>query len=303
MAGKTEGLRIMTHYDSLILGHISKDIIVTPEGEEHLTGGAVVYSSITARRIKANVMALTKLNRDDLSLLKVFGANHVPVVHCLSPQTTSIRNTYPTSDRERRTCEAISIATPFDLNDIPHDVRADVYYLGGLIKGEFPETLIEPLSQLGKVAIDAQGFLRVDENGRMVFRDWPAKKKYIPMLGYLKADAAEAEILTGTGDCNKAALILNDWGAAEVMITQNSGVTICAEGKLYTSPFTSKNLSGRTGRGDTCFSAYCHWRKNHSPRASCLFAASLTSLKMEKPGPFSGTVDDVEHVIQERYTD
>ena len=289
------------HYDTLILGHISKDIIVTPEGEEHLTGGAVVYSSITARRINANGIALTKLSRDDLPLLKIFSASHMPVIHCLSPQTTSIRNTYLTRDRERRTCEAISSAAPFDINDIPGDIEADLFYLGGLMKGEFPESLIQSVSQLGEVAVDAQGFLRVNENGRLHFRDWPAKKDYMPMLSYLKADAAEAEILTGLNDCSKAALILNDWGAEEVMVTQNSGVTICADGKLYTSAFTSKNLSGRTGRGDTCFSAYCNWRKNHSPEESCLFAAALTSLKMENPGPFAGTVDDVEHVIQQRY--
>jgi len=294
---------MMAHYDTLILGHISKDVIVTPEGEEHLTGGAVVYSSIAAQRINTNVMAMTKLSRDDLSLLRVFSVNHVPVIHCLSPQTTSIRNIYLTRDRERRTCEAISAAAPFDISDIPGDIETDLYYLGGLMKGEFPESLIELLSQVGKVAVDTQGFLRVNENGRLLFRDWPAKKKYIPMLSYLKADAAEAQILTGTDDCNKAALILSDWGAGEVMVTQNSGVTICAEGKLYTSPFTSKNLTGRTGRGDTCFSAYCNWRKNHSPQESCLFAAALTSLKMEKPGPFSGTVNDVEHVIQQRYPD
>jgi sugar/nucleoside kinase (ribokinase family) len=293
----------MVHYDTLILGHISKDIIVTPEGEEHLTGGAVVYSAITARRINTNVIALTKLSRNDLSLLKVFSVSRTPVIHCLSPRTTSIRNTYLTRDRERRTCEAISSAAPFDINDIPGDIEADLYYLGGLMKGEFPESLIQPVSQLGKVAVDAQGFLRVNENGRLHFRDWPTKKQFIPMLSYLKADAAEAEILTGSSDCGKAALILNDWGAGEVMVTQNSGVTICVGGKLYTSSFTSKNLTGRTGRGDTCFSAYCNWRKNHSPQESCLFAAALTSLKMENPGPFAGTVSDVEDAIQQRYPD
>ena len=170
------------------------------------------------------------------------------------------------------------------------------------MKGEFPDELIEPLSRLGKVAVDAQGFLRVNESSGLVFRDWPAKKQCIPMLSYLKADAAEAEILTGTNDCEKAALILSVWGAGEVVLTQNSGVTVYADGKLFTSPFTSRNLTGRTGRGDTCFSAYCNWRKEHSPQESCLFAAALTSLKMERPGPFSGTVGDVERVIRQRYS-
>jgi sugar/nucleoside kinase (ribokinase family) len=300
MEGQTERLIMATHYDTLILGHISKDIIVTPESEEHLTGGAVVYSSIAARRINTNVMALTKLNQDDLSLLSIFETWDVPVVHRLSPQTTSIRNTYLTSDRERRTCEAVSVAAPFELDDIPSDIKTDLYYLGGLIEGEFPENLIESLSHLGKVAVDAQGFLRVNENGTLVFRDWPEKKKYVPMLSYFKADAAEAEILTGMRDCDKAAIILNEWGAEEVMVTQNSGVTVCVEGELYASPFTSRNLTGRTGRGDTCFSAYCNWRKNHSPQESCQFAAALTSLKMEKPGPFSETIDDVKRAIRER---
>jgi hypothetical protein len=32
-----------------------------------------------------------------------------------------------------------------------------------------------------------------------------------------------------------------------------------------------------------------------------LWAAALTSLKMETPGPFRGTVADVEEVIRTRY--
>ena len=100
----------------------------------------------------------------------------------MSEQTTSIRNTYETADRERRTCEAISIADPFSVSDIPEDATADCYYLGGLIRGEFPDDLVVALSEKGRVAVDAQGFLRVSEGGPMVFRDWRGKREALPYI-------------------------------------------------------------------------------------------------------------------------
>jgi len=289
------------HYDMLILGHVSKDENITPDSRELSIGGAVVYSSVTAKRIGANLLALTKLNQDDLSALEVFSKHDVPFVYRNSRQTTSIRNTYFTPDRDMRKCEALGIADPFAIGDIPDDVEADIYYLGGLIKGEFPEELIAQLTQRGKIATDAQGFLRVNENGPMVFKDWDRKLEVLPLVTYLKTDAAEAEILTSEKDAEKAARLLHNWGAQEVMVTSSPGVFVLAAEQTHFFPFTSKNLSGRTGRGDTCFSTYCCWRMSHSPRASCLLAAALTSLKMETPGPFSGTLADVESAIIERY--
>jgi len=291
----------MKNYDTLILGHISKDIIVTPQQQQTCAGGAVLYSAIAAKKINADIIALAKLSSEDLSLLDVFAEHNVPVIYRESKRTTSFVLTYASEDRERRNCEATSVAEPFELKDIPKDIKVGLYYLGGLIKGDFPEKLIQALAKTGKIAIDVQGFLRVNENGRLVFKDWEKKKEILPIVSFLKTDAAEAEILTGTTDCEQAARILCSWGANEVMVTHSAGVTVCAEQQIYTFPFTSRNLSGRTGRGDTCFSAYCSWRKNHNPKESCLFAAALTSLKMETAGPFSGSVKDVENAINQRY--
>ena len=288
-------------YQLLILGHVSKDIIITPDDEASMIGGAVVYSSIAAYQIGCKLAAITKLHPDDRTALEVFEKHGCPVYALDSAATTSIRNTYHTVDRERRTCEAISIADPFRTRDIPNGVEADVYYLGGLIQGEFPEELVLDLAKRGKVAVDAQGFLRVSEDGPMHFRDWPTKRDILPHIHYLKTDAAEAEILTGNPEPKEAARVLHDWGSAEVMVTHNAGVLVLAEGDIHFAPFTSRRLDGRTGRGDTCFASYCAWRQEHTPEEACRFAAALTSLKMEIPGPFTGTVEDVETAILERY--
>jgi sugar/nucleoside kinase (ribokinase family) len=287
----------MAHYDLLIFGAVSKDIIITPEsrtcGVEYSIGGAVVYSSVAAKHLGANLLAVTKLHPDDWQALEVFERFGVPHLFRNSAHTTSIENTYHTADRDRRTCKALGMVDPFTLDDVPPDATAEVYYLGGLMKGEFPEPFVVAMCERGKVAIDAQGFMRVNENGPMVFRDWDNKKEVISAVHYLKTDAAEAETLTGERDRPRAAQILASWGAKEVMLTHSTEVLVCAEGKMYAAPFTARNLSGRTGRGDTCFASYCYWRQHHTAEEACHFAAAVTSLKMERPGPFTGSIEDI----------
>lgn len=285
------------HYDMLILGAISKDFIITPESEERSIGGAVVYSSVAAKHIGAHILAVTKAHPDDRDALDIFKRYDIPLVFRESPATTSIRNTYHTADRDRRTCEALSMTAPFLLDDVPAKVEAEVYYLGGLMKGEFPESFVLDMCRRGRVAIDAQGFMRVNENGPMVFRDWANKKEVIASVHYLKTDAAEAETLTGEQNRERAAQLLASWGAREVMLTHHTEVLVCVDGKVHAAPFKARNLSGRTGRGDTCFASYCFWRQHHSPEESCRFAAATTSLKMERPGPFTGSMDDIMELM------
>jgi len=291
----------MDAYDLIVFGHLSKDENITPEQTEHATGGAVVYGSIAARRAGARVLAVTKLNEADQAALGVFARHDVPVVARPSVSTTSIRNTYHAADRERRTCEAISQADPFAADDVPEGATARCWYLGGLMRGEFPEAFVRDIAARGLVAADMQGFLRVNEGGTMTFRDWGQKRELITIIHYLKVDAVEAETLTGLADRDRAARTLCAWGAREVVLTHNTEVLVCAEGHLHRAPFTPRNLSGRTGRGDTCFASYCFWRIRHSAAEACRFAAALTSLKMETPGPFAGGEQDVARVLRDRY--
>ncbi len=127
----------------------------------------------------------------------------------------------------------------------------------------------------------------------MVFRDLEGKEALLPLVRYLKTDLAEAEILTGETDQERAARALHAMGPASVMVTHGSGVMVVEGGRLYRAPFTSRNLSGRTGRGDTCFASYLVRRLSHDPQESISYAAALTSIKMETPGVFRGTVEDV----------
>ncbi|MBR3439703.1 MAG: ribokinase, partial [Clostridia bacterium] len=198
---------------------------------------------------------------------------------------------------------AESVGDPFTLDDIP-DLDADIYHLAGLIYGDFNGEIIKALSEKAPLAVDVQALLRhAAPDGSMFFEDWSEKKELLPFITYLKTDAAEAEILTGSADRFEAAKMLYGWGAKEVCITHNTEV-LAYDGKdFYTCPIRARNLSGRTGRGDTTFAAYINERLNKNIKESLLIATATVSLKMETPGPLRCERKDIEAYINEFYAD
>ena len=127
------------------------------------------------------------------------------------------------------------------------------------------------------------------------------QKELLPLMDYFKTDAAEAEVLTGLTDRVEAAKMLHDWGAKEVVITHNTEVLAYDGNKVYTCPIKARNLSGRTGRGDTTFAGYIAERQRGSVEEALNFCTALVSLKMETPGPFKGTREDVLAYMKEFY--
>lgn len=283
------------YYDMIIMGHVSRDVIVDHEGRTtKLLGGAVVHSAITAARSGARVLAVTKASRADIPELGFIREAGAELIAGESPESTSILNVFKTSDHERRDTTLLSRAEPFSATDIPADVSCGLIDMAGLFVGELPDTLIGELAPRARIAVDAQGLLRRAMGDRtMKFEDWQEKRRWLPLVSWFKMDAAEAKILTGLDDREEAARTVASWGVKELMLTHNTEVLVLADGKLFRAPFTPANLSGRTGRGDTTFSSYLAWRLTHGPEESVRFAAALCSIKMETPGAFSGTLDEV----------
>ena len=291
-------------YDSLIIGQPSLDINIDHRGRTiRETGGAVVYSGFAAAALGHPVCVLPKLNSVTIDPAPLFAsAKNIEVRVLESKSSTSIENIYHTADKERRSCRAISRIDGYKTTEIP-DIDAKIYHLAGLMRDDIGSELIEFARQKAMAAVDVQCLLRCadEKSGEMSFRDWPEKLSMLPKIRFLKTDAAEAEILTGSKDREQAAKMLYDWGAKEIMITHNTEVIIYDGKKIYAEPLKPRNLSGRSGRGDTCFSSYITERLTKDIPEALLTAAALVSLKMEKPGPFNGTRADVEAYIREFY--
>lgn len=85
------------------------------------------------------------------------------------------------------------------------------------------------------------------------------------------------------------------------LLTHNTEVLAYDGKEIYTCPIKARNLSGRTGRGDTAFAGYIAARQSQNIQESLLYCTALVSLKMETPGPFKGTKKDVLDYIKNFY--
>ena len=294
----------MSEYSSMIIGHETMDSNTDHLGNTvKIVGGAVVYSSASAHALGHKVAAVTKLAEKDRDRLANFTLPKEDIFCLPSEKSTDMVNIYHTADKERRTCACLSKGDPFNAAELPA-LDVGIYHLAGLVYGDFDSEMIKTLAKKAPVALDVQAMLRhVAPDGSMYFEDWAAKKECLPFITYLKTDAAEAEIMTGCADRREAAKHLYSWGAGEILITHNTEVLVYDGKSFFTCPIRSRNLSGRTGRGDTTFAAYINERLTHFIPEALLTAAATVSLKMETPGPFKGTRADVEKYIADFYSD
>ena len=286
------------NFDVVLLGHFAKDKDVIDGKERNVFGGAVYYGAFPLNMMGIKVAVVTRLAREDFPELSVFEKAGIPVFAKESPQTTGIRNVYFPEDPDKRQSYPLGFAGPFDRKDFP-DIEAKIIHIGALIKGEVPLKMIERLSRVADLSLDVQGFVRVREGNRLAIKNWKEREIALSYVKYLKADIVEANVLTGTSDLPTAAEFLAKMGPSEVLITHKEGVFLFVKGKFYQAPFRSKCLKGRTGRGDTCISTYIAKRLTLPPYKALCFAAALTTLKLEKEGPFRGNLEDVAALSKE----
>lgn len=277
-------------FDIAFVGHFTKDTVVNPRGTTVNLGGAFYYGAHVASRMGLAAAVVTRLAREDWAVVDELRQLGVEVRATETPESTQLRLVYPTANLDERTIYAVGFAGAFTPAEVaPVDART--FHVGASIRGEVPLAVVAALAaKRTRVSLDVQGFIRIDDGGHLVYAAWPEMPEVLRLVNVLKVDSTEAEFLTGKKDLREAARQLASYGPQEVVLTQNSGVLVLAEGCFYEAPWQVREIKGRTGRGDTCIAAYLCKRLDSSPEVATRFTAALTGRKLEAPGPFRGEV-------------
>jgi sugar/nucleoside kinase (ribokinase family) len=286
-------------FDIAFLGHYTKDTIVTKAGTKIVNGGAYFYGSSAAARIGLKTAAVTRLAPQDYTSYAPLLEIGVAVKAIPTAVSTCLRLEYPTDNPDDRTLAVTSVAEPFTVSDID-DIDAGVWSIGASIRGEVGIEVLKAIHARGsRIGLDAQGFIRILENGTLAYDSaWPEKAAILALVDVFKVDVVEAEVLTGSRDLREAARILSGFGPKEFVLTHADGVVVYAGGVFFEAPFTPREMVGRSGRGDTCLASYLAARITMSPEIATRWAAAMTSMKLETTGPFRGTREDVERVLR-----
>ncbi|OLS14789.1 MAG: PfkB domain-containing protein [Promethearchaeota archaeon CR_4] len=286
-------------FDIMMLGHFARDLNVTDGVEKLESGGAVYYGAVAAAKTGAKVGVISRLNPRDFNYLFELLKYGVEVFPQASAKTSGIKNVYQSSNMDQRTCTLINFAGTYMLNEVLN-VPTKIFSIAGIIAPEVNLPLLKALHERypGKIAADLQGFMRFVEGNNLVFHPWPEQGEGLKLITYLKCDSNESEIATGIKDIREAGRKLKSMGPKDVILTHAKGVTVFTDEGIFEAPWQAKSMKGRTGRGDTTFASYLAKRVTSGSKEAVEWAAALGSLKMETPGPFNRSLDEVKALLQ-----
>lgn len=288
-------------YDIAFLGHYTKDTIVSTSGSRIVDGGAIFYGSSVTARMELKTAVVTRLAQEDFRVVEEMESLGIGVFTKVTPRSTCLRLEYPSSNLDERIIAVSSKAGTFTTEEV-EDVETSTFVVVGSMRGEINLQVMERLAQkTPRLAVDLQGFVRIDQEGTLLYAEWPEMEAVLALTRVLKADAVEAELLTGSADIRASAKILHKLGPREIVITHRDGVVVYDGDQFHEAGFFPKKLVGRSGRGDTCLASYMASRLGTAPAEATIWAAAVTSLKMEAEGPFRRNMSEVQRLIRDKY--
>ena len=285
-----------TTADLAFIGHVCLDEVIPFGGSPRVApGSAVLCGALAAARIGTSVAVVTRMAPQDEEILAPMRQSGITVHVIPAEVTTYMKVVHPSADVDDREMFQLANAGLFAASDVP-ELAVHQVHLAGITDQEFDLEFVRGMKSRGHLlSADMQSFVRhVDPATRRIsFGDVADKADLARLLDMVKLDVVEARVLTEADDLERAAMTFEEWGCPETVITRADGVLARVNGKTYWEPFSNGSVVGRTGRGDTTYAAYMARRLDHEPGESLRFAAALVSLKMEKAGPFDGTLADV----------
>jgi len=291
----------MKSYDVLCIGNYTKDTIISPSGIKVVDGGAVNYAAHAAARLGTTAAVVTRLAKEDEHVVEKFTQSGIDCYATYTLTSTLLKLEYPTANPDIRTLSVISTAGSITAKEV-ENINARAAVIGSSLRGEVGMDVIRALKDKNMlVAADMQGFVRVLRGMELKYEPWDEMQTTLALVDVVKSDAVEAEFLTGETDIHKAAEFYAKLGPREIVLTHKDGLLIYADGNFHEMNFYPARLDGRSGRGDTCVGVYVARRLSMAPREAGIWAAAVTSLKMENSGPFDRSVSEVEAFIHDKY--
>lgn len=283
------------------IGHITLDKIITPEKEVNMFGGTAYYFTHAMYHLNGgrDFHLVTALAPSEMRAVDDLRERGIHVTALPSAHTVYFENKYG-ANQNNRTQRVLAKADPFRIDDLKY-LKAGVYHIGSLLADDFSLDLLRQLSDRGTLSVESQGFLREVREEKVYPVDWANKLEAFKYIDVLKVNEHEMEILSGQSEAHDAALQLAEWSIGEVCVTLgDKGALLLENDHFYDIPaFPPKKVVDATGCGDTFSTGYLYMRtRGAAPKEAGRFAAAMSTLKLEKSGPFSGTEDDVWRMIR-----
>ncbi len=276
----------------VVAGHLSRDLVITPESTRETIGGGTAYAMIAMALEAFGAGIVTCVGSDFeeeyMQVLRDSGLDLDGLVERGSKSTRFI-NEYDESGTRTQKVEAI--APPLQLDDLrPKHLGASIYHFCPLTSDEIPVSMIEAArSSGGLISLDAQGYLRAAKGKKVVQKEWDGRDDIVRLVDVVKLDESELATAVDAKSELSAATELLSLGPRMILVTrQQKGSTIYTRNIQVDIPLVLANAQvDSTGCGDTYAIGFLlEYMRTGDVKRAGLFGATCSSFNVETAGPY-----------------
>jgi sugar/nucleoside kinase (ribokinase family) len=277
----------------VVVGHLSRDLIITPVTKQEALGGGVAYAMLAPALEALNVGIISKVGEDFeqeyWDILQSSGLS-LAGLHKSSQKSTRFVNKYDERGNREQFVESIADQiTTEDFTEDYHDVNA--IHFSPLTANEVDiESVRLARSIASMISLDVQGFIRsIEEDGRISLRSWIEYGEILGLVDVVKFHEDELRIaIDGESELTRVSQILN-LGPRIVLVTRDKrGSTIYTRNEQINIPLIkAKTETDATGCGDVYAIGFLlEYMRTSNLERSGIFAATCSSFNIETCGPF-----------------
>ena len=284
----------MISMDIVIVGHLSRDLILTPETTREALGGGTAYAML-APALDAVATGIVSKVGDDFeeeywNILKSSGLV-LTGLKKVGTKSTRFVNKYDSEGNRVQMVE--DLAEQITLQDFPEDyLDAKIIHFSPLTANELDIDCIKLARSNAKItSLDIQGYVRsVDNSGMVVPRVWAERNEILSLVDVVKFNEVELkQSVEGQSELSTVSEILN-LGPRIVLVTRDRrGSTIYTRNEQITIPLVSADVQiDSTGCGDVYSIGFLlEYMRTSNLKRSGLFAATCSSFNVETIGPYN----------------
>ncbi len=280
--------------DIVVVGHLSRDLIITPETKSEALGGGTAYAMLAPSLNAFDAGIISRVGKDfEQEYWKTLKSSGLVLTGLRESGSKSTRfvNKYDTKGNRVQMVEALAEPiTPADFSDFHRD--ANIIHFSPLTASEIDIDCIKLARSNAKVtSIDVQGYVRsIDSSGMVIPRNWVERDEILGLVDVAKFNESELKMSVDAESELSAASQILSLGPRIVLVTHDTkGSIIYTRDSQITIPLVIANAQvDSTGCGDVYTIGFLleYVRSSNLKRAG-LFAATCSSFNVETIGPYN----------------
>lgn len=277
----------------VVVGHLSRDLVITPEFRRELLGGGPAYAMLAPKIGAFGAGIISKVGSDfdeSYKITLMASGLNITGLYYEGEHTTRFVNEYDEEGTRTQLVEALAPQiVPSDFSE--EHCLASIIHFSPLTSNEIDPACYDVAREEGAlISLDAQGYLRsITDDSAIVPKRWPESDEILRLVDIVKLHDSELRsINSDTSELSAVSRILENGPRIVIVTRDHRGSTVYTRNSQVDIPLVLANAQvDTTGCGDTYTVGFLleYLRTANVSRAG-LFAATCSSFNVETIGPY-----------------